>query len=275
MVLSGVLFLVPKVAYLSQVDPDKIIELTNEERAKNNILPLVPSSTLTLVALNKARDLLEKNYFAHTNPEGKEFYEWIEEMGYRYNYVGENLAMNFVTNEGAIEAWMKSEKHRQNILEKRFKEIGVAKLTGKMGDKQTTIIVQIFGTKIAEAKPLSLKPILIEVQKNQPEIIPSLVKKSKKDYLDTKSAFILPRFLSYNTFDIFVPKTDQKTDIRHNNLKKLAVLNSSHLKYYSNSNKKDVYKGIIDKNEFVNKKINIKILSWDENGKFIQKELYF
>ncbi|MBU4332444.1 CAP domain-containing protein [Patescibacteria group bacterium] len=143
--LFGVLFLVPSVAYLSQVDAEHIIQLTNSERTKYNLPPLTANEQLTLAAENKAKDLLARQYFSHTTPDGKVFSAWIKGADYEYSYAGENLAIGFVTNQGVVDAWMRSGKHRANILGSQYQEIGLAVITGQFNDQETTIIVQTFG----------------------------------------------------------------------------------------------------------------------------------
>lgn len=144
-VLLGVLFLIPSTAF-SQINTDQLIQLTNAERERFNLPPLTYNKKLTKAAENKARDIFKKDYFSHTTPAGKVFSEWIKEADYWYLYAGENLAIGFATNEGTVAAWMRSGKHRENILGKQYEEIGLAAVEGEFNDQKTTVIVQLFGT---------------------------------------------------------------------------------------------------------------------------------
>ena len=60
---------------------------------------------------------------------------------------GENLAVNFVDSQDAINAWMNSPIHRDNILNNNFHEIGVGTAKGIYEGKETTFIVQFFGRR--------------------------------------------------------------------------------------------------------------------------------
>ena len=233
-VLLGVLFLLPKIAYTTQVDAKTLIELTNEQRLKNGLPALLYNNVLEKAAKNKANDLLSDGYFSHSSPSGRNFSDWVENVGYKYAYIGENLAMDFATNYGIIHGWMNSGKHRENILNDNYEEIGIAVISGKFNGERTTLVAQIFGSQ----------PLKQENNDNK--------------YLAINRAFLLPRFLGSNTFDIFIPKTENKTIVRHNGIKNLNVLNSNHLKKYADYN--NVYWGEVDNNEFEFKKISITLL---------------
>lgn len=233
-VLIGVLFLWPKIAYTSQIDESGLIKLTNEQRRKKDLPPLIYNETLTRAAKNKASDLLKGGYFSHNSPGGKDFSSWVKEAGYPFAYTGENLAMDFVTNEGIMAGWMNSGKHRENLLNANYKEIGIAAVEGRFNDRRTIMVVQIFGTKL------------------------ELGAGKDKRYLAIDRAFLLPRFLSYKTFDVFIPKTENKTIVRHNEIKQIVVLNNGHWEKYSDYN--GAYWGEIEGNEFSFKKVRITLL---------------
>lgn len=156
------IFLLPNFAFATEINPENIINLTNEERNKLNIKPLTANQLLTKAAYTKANDLFEHQVFEH-NIEGKIFSSWVREAGYDYNYVGENLALDFVTAEGAIRAWMESPTHKKNITNNRFEETGVAVVEGNFDGKSSILIVQIFGTKM---KDLTSTTILQTISKN-------------------------------------------------------------------------------------------------------------
>ena len=149
--LIGALFLIPFGSLEAKADiitPDELINLTNQERVKAGLASLKSNTLLELAAYNKAVDILENNYFAHTNPAGKPFYFWIQETGYEYQSAGENLAIDFSNVPDIVDAWMASPTHRENILESSYQEIGLAILSGKFGDHETIVVVQEFGEPI-------------------------------------------------------------------------------------------------------------------------------
>ena len=143
-ILIGI-FLLPQIAYFSNITPEKLIELTNKERLDTGLNPLTANQLLTQAAYQKGQAILKEQVFQH-NINEKKFSDWIKETGYKYSYVGENLAIDFMTSEGAIEAWLDSESHRNNLLNPYYQEIGIAVLTGQFNGQDTTIITQIFGS---------------------------------------------------------------------------------------------------------------------------------
>ena len=131
----------------SQITAENVIGLVNQEREMAGLAPLVENGNLSRAAQKKAQDMLSKDYFAHTSPEGLTPWHWIGKAGYDYKFAGENLAINFKSAEKQNEALMGSATHRKNILGEQFNEIGVAVVSGTVNGKETIITVQQFGNR--------------------------------------------------------------------------------------------------------------------------------
>lgn len=140
----------------SQPYSEAVIDLTNTHRKSLGLSDLTINPRLNQAAVNKANDMLKRGYFSHTSPDGQKFSQWIKDIDYEYFYVGENLAIDFDEPQEAFDAWLKSEKHRQNIERTEFQEIGVASLKGKFQNHETWVIVQLFGTRVLGENELSL-----------------------------------------------------------------------------------------------------------------------
>ncbi|MEA3398344.1 MAG: CAP domain-containing protein, partial [Patescibacteria group bacterium] len=138
-------FLLANTAFLSSITEEKIIELTNMERKKQNLPALTANQMLAKAAYEKGQDIFATQTFQH-NINNNKFSVWIKNANYEYDYVGENLAIDFMTAEGALKAWLESATHKKNILNERFNEIGVAVINGNFEGEDTILIVQIFGT---------------------------------------------------------------------------------------------------------------------------------
>ncbi|MDO8512766.1 MAG: CAP domain-containing protein [bacterium] len=157
----GIFALTPETAYLSTITSPFLIELTNNARRDASIPSLTPNGLLQRSAQKKGEDMLKNDYFAHTSPAGATPWKWFDVAGYDYVYAGENLAIDFSTAEGVHEAWMNSPGHRANILNPRYRDIGIAVVSGEFQGRTTTIIVQHFGsltTEISKA-PTATLPI--------------------------------------------------------------------------------------------------------------------
>ena len=147
-ILIGI-FLLPQFAYSSEINKNNIIELTNQERNKLGLEPLKNNNKLDMAALEKANYIFTSQKFQH-NIDDTKFSDWIKKQDYEYTYVGENLAIDFISSEGVIDAWKKSPLHYKNLINADFKELGVAVINGTFENVYTTLVVQIFGTPAEE-----------------------------------------------------------------------------------------------------------------------------
>ncbi len=123
--LSYVFILVPHSGFLANIMSSSVIDLTNQNRKDEKIKSLKPNATLALAAKAKAEDMATKGYFSHNGPDGTPPWHWLEEAGYKYQYAGENLAINYFDSKDVVDAWMNSPEHRANVLNNKFTEIGI------------------------------------------------------------------------------------------------------------------------------------------------------
>ncbi len=132
----------------SAIDQQEIIRLTNLQREKNGLGPVSEDSRLNTAAQAKAENMFAENYWAHYSPSGKDPWVFINGAGYSFSYAGENLAKSFYTSDEVVNAWMNSKTHKENILNKNYKNIGIAVVEGTLNGEKTTLVVQEFGTPV-------------------------------------------------------------------------------------------------------------------------------
>lgn len=147
----SLLFSLPATSFFPQLTKEEFIELTNEERRLLGLSPLQRNRLLETAALLKGQDMLARNYFSHTDPEGNPPWYWFQTVGYQYASAGENLAIGFLDAKEAMDAWNSSPSHRANILNPNYKEIGVAVLKGSLRGTETTLVIQLFGAPLAKS----------------------------------------------------------------------------------------------------------------------------
>jgi uncharacterized protein YkwD len=162
------------LGYAANISTSEVISLTNQKRAENGVASLQYSPLLAQAALAKGNHMLQYNYWAHIAPDGTEPWKFFTDVGYKYRYAGENLARDFTNPQSAVDAWMASPSHRENLLSPKYTEIGVAVVEGDLSGVDTTIIVQLFGTPLldtasqvpaAQAKPVATAtptPIVVQ-----------------------------------------------------------------------------------------------------------------
>jgi hypothetical protein len=125
--------------------------LTNSERQQQNLSSLKENILLDKSAQFKADDMVKNGYFAHKSPDGKEPWYWLDSVGYKYSYAGENLAINFNESEDVVNAWMNSPTHKANIVKGSYTEIGTAIATGTYKGKDAVFVVQHYASpRVAE-----------------------------------------------------------------------------------------------------------------------------
>ncbi|MDD3487301.1 MAG: CAP domain-containing protein [Candidatus Moranbacteria bacterium] len=135
-----------EVSSASDITVENIVNLTNKSRFDDGEASLKLNAKLSEAAREKAGDMVANNYFAHTSPAGKTPWVWIDGENYDYNFAGENLAMDFHSAESMQTAWMASPTHRANILNGKYKDVGVAMKDGMLSGHETTVVVVMFGS---------------------------------------------------------------------------------------------------------------------------------
>ena len=133
------------LGYASDINVKQLLDFTNQERSKDNKKLLILNEKLSKAAEQKAKYMFEKNFWAHTSPDGIEPWKFILDQSYDYSYAGENLARNFYYSKEVVDAWMKSPSHKENLLSQNYDEVGFAVVNGVLDGYETTLVVQMFG----------------------------------------------------------------------------------------------------------------------------------
>lgn len=127
----------PVVQPKSDISVLNIANALNEWRVKNNLPQFQVISQLQLAAEFKAKDMADRNYFAHTSPSGLTFFSFLNLTGYSPLFAGENISKGLNVVADIISLWEKSPNDKANLMDTRYTDIGV----GIVGD----IVVVGFG----------------------------------------------------------------------------------------------------------------------------------
>ncbi|MGB8944509.1 MAG: CAP domain-containing protein, partial [Streptomyces sp.] len=111
----------------------EVTRLVNAERAKSGCGPVTLNSKLGNAAQGHSDDMAERDFFDHTNPDGKDPGDRVTAAGYKWTTYGENIAAGQRSPSAVMDSWMNSSGHRANILNCSFKEIGVGYRQGSGG----------------------------------------------------------------------------------------------------------------------------------------------
>lgn len=198
------------------ISDQELLNLTNKIRQEHNLPKLDLNQQLSQSAYGKARNMFEKNYWAHFSSDGISPWDFIRNSGYSYIYAGENLAKGFRGSEDVINAWMASPSHRENLLSDRYRDIGFAVVPGKLLGEDTVLVVQMFGsttpTVLARGTSREVAPKSLEKQ-TQERFVPQTPLKNAvyaKPVIDidiaskTSLLFILFILLFTLTLDLFI-----------------------------------------------------------------------
>jgi uncharacterized protein YkwD len=110
---------------------DRVINLTNAQRTASGLADLQTSVELTDSAQRYADHLAVDGNFSHTD--GSVLASRVSATGYRYQFLGENLALGQRSAHSVVAAWMASPDHRANMLDPRFTQMGVGIATRSDG----------------------------------------------------------------------------------------------------------------------------------------------
>jgi len=104
---------------------DQVLRLINIERF--DIGAVVPETKLTSIAAQYACTMVDERFFGHTEPKtDQDVTQRVEQGGYSYAVVGENLAAGYWNPQEIVEAWLGSDAHREIMLDPAFTQAGVA-----------------------------------------------------------------------------------------------------------------------------------------------------
>lgn len=147
-VFGAALLLFPTLPVSAAPDANilRVLELTNVERQKAGLPPLVLSSELNAAAQDYSVVLATTGCWAHTCGPVPDMADRIGRAGYQgWTAIAENIAAGYPTPEAVVEGWMSSPGHRQNPLNPAYQEIGIGVAAG--GDRFAMFWTQNFGAR--------------------------------------------------------------------------------------------------------------------------------
>lgn len=123
-------------------DEKKLVELTNNERAKAKLPPLEPSPLLFKIAREHSANMAKQGMMNHVL-DGKNPADRAKAAGYDWARLAENIAAGENTPlADVMKGWMESKIHRDNILINDVTEIGIGVARSEKSEEYYT---QVFG----------------------------------------------------------------------------------------------------------------------------------
>jgi uncharacterized protein YkwD len=120
-----------------------MFQALNNHRVANGLAELVYSDTLEEAAQFQARDMYERNFFDHTNPDGDTVLDRAIAAGFcDPSLVGENIAYGHHSVAQVQAGWQGSPGHNANMLNTEYTFAGMGHYTSPLGVQYW---VQVFG----------------------------------------------------------------------------------------------------------------------------------
>lgn len=109
------------------VDPSvaSFVDLMNDHRTSIGCPALTWSAEVAAVAQAHSADMVARDFFSHTNPDGDSPFDRLQDAGISYSAAAENIAYGYPTAEAVLDAWLGSAGHRANIENCSLTEHGV------------------------------------------------------------------------------------------------------------------------------------------------------
>jgi uncharacterized protein YkwD len=105
-----------------------LLDLINDYRATAGAPPLTITQALTRAATWLSIDMSDKNYFDHTDLLGRDAFTRMKQCDVPVWYdAGENIIAGQTTAQQALTTWRESALHNANMLNPRFRRIGIAR----------------------------------------------------------------------------------------------------------------------------------------------------
>jgi len=104
-------------------------DLINKLRTDAGLEPLVWREDLAELAREHSQDMADRKYFSHHGSDGSMVDDRADKLGIsNWAAIGENIAFLRGFDEvaaSAVQRWLESPAHKQNLLDKRWKETGM------------------------------------------------------------------------------------------------------------------------------------------------------
>ncbi len=145
----------PETTYTPTIDPDpvyftkdngmfttEIISLVNDQRELYNCPRLVYDEDVAAVANDHSKEMAMYDYIGHYSSNNEyDPFDRLDLANISYMSAAENLASGFTKPEDVVNSWMKSEKHKNVILNPEFTHIGVGYSIGGSNGTYWTMVV--------------------------------------------------------------------------------------------------------------------------------------
>jgi uncharacterized protein YkwD len=108
-------------------EEQKLLDLINQYRVANGKNQLVFNTDVTRAAAWLSQDMATKNYFSHTDSNGRGMGPRLTWCGLSYSNAAENIAAGYTDAQGVFDGWKASSGHNANMLRDGVTAAGIGR----------------------------------------------------------------------------------------------------------------------------------------------------
>ncbi|MDO9531093.1 MAG: CAP domain-containing protein [Deltaproteobacteria bacterium] len=136
---------------------EAVFAMTNDIRRQNGLAVFLKDEICRNAARGHSADMLNRNYFSHTDPEGRTLKERLPA-----NLATRQWGENIWTGRGydprqvrylaqkIMDGWMNSPGHRKNILDPGYTHLGVGVMAKNQEVKATQVFIEMAGAGVPQ-----------------------------------------------------------------------------------------------------------------------------
>ena len=125
----------------------EVLSNLNAERKARGLTPLTLSAKLGKAAQGHACDNAKRKSISHTSSDGGTLKTRLRKAGYSFRTAAENTGRGFGSGARAVQWWMNSPKHKDNILMRKAREIGIGIAVSAAPDSKLHWIIVVGASK--------------------------------------------------------------------------------------------------------------------------------
>ena len=125
----------------------ELLSHLNAERKARGLSALTLSAKLDKAAQGHACDNAKRKSISHTSSDGGTLKTRLRRAGYSFRTAAENTGRGFGSGARAVEWWMHSPKHKDNILMRKAREVGVGIALSPAPDNKLHWIIVVGASK--------------------------------------------------------------------------------------------------------------------------------
>jgi uncharacterized protein YkwD len=135
---------------------NQVLTLVNQKRAAGATCggvykPPVPAlsldTRLRCASRKHSKDMAVNNFFSHTGSNGSTPFQRMTSAGYVWRAAAENIGAGYSTPAAAVNGWMNSTGHCNNIMSASYKHLGVGYYYRASGSTYAHYWTQDFGAQ--------------------------------------------------------------------------------------------------------------------------------